>query len=460
MSLQLVWVIAPALPDNTKANELSLLLDILAEESIVECQHISSLHQAVQQLPIDLPDLILIVADPLEAQDESVTLFCQELRELGMIYRPVVVIQTSTDDAERRIDYLISGADDTLSTTLSVEEIRIRALVHLRRNLDVLSNRLTRLPGRNLSSKTLQRRINRQEEWGELLLSVAHWDEYVEVYGHSHGEQVLKTVASMLSTIIFPPDFVGHPEANQFLILTQANQAEKLATHLCRQFDAVSPNFYSPADRQRGYIVSVQNERVSRRVRFLSLAIGIVTKDTHASIESYQTAYTLATQMARLALANNVVQSGSHWLSERLKLTNTTLSKPNSTTSPQTTIKKSILVVESDAAMAYLLKATLEMQGYTIETACNPEMAHAELATQQALGHSVPLVLLDSLLNGEASGWALCRTIKQRSPHTAVICLSTLDDREQAMNAGADLYLPKPFELMPLFTWVDKLMKG
>ena len=40
-----------------------------------------------------------------------------------------------------------------------------------------------------------------------------------------------------------------------------------------------------------------------------------------------------------------------------------------------------------------------------------------------------------------------------------IISISTLHDREKSLSAGADVYLPKPFELSSLFNWVDYFLK-
>jgi DNA-binding response OmpR family regulator len=447
MSLQLVWFVggqvaqAPAWLDNVMSS--------LAEESIVACEYLGSLVDAEARLSLDLPDLVLLMAEGIEAVGQDVNAFCAQVRNQAGEYRPVLVVQTNSLDEETRIAYLISGADDTLSTEVSAEELRIRLLVHLRRNLDVLSNRVTRLPGRSLCSKVLQRRMNRHEAWGLLLIDIQHIEPYIEVYGQIPGNQVLKTFAALLGNLVLPPDFVGHLEAQTFVVITHADQAEKVAALLCKQFDSVVKNFYAKDDQRRGYIVSIVEDRVSRRVGFLSLAIGIVGSAAQP-LETYQAGFTLANQMKRLALLQTWELSGSHWVSDRIRL-----AAPASPNPEATAEKKAILVVESDAALAFLLKATLELQNYDVDSVSN-------IVDAQELIHArrFDLVLLDALLNGESVGWEFCQRVKQRSNKTLVILLSTVHDRQRAMEAGADVYLPKPFELVSLFTWIDRLLRG
>jgi DNA-binding response OmpR family regulator len=139
---------------------------------------------------------------------------------------------------------------------------------------------------------------------------------------------------------------------------------------------------------------------------------------------------------------------GSNWVSERLKLTGHVSTEPDR-------IKK-VLIVEDDAALAFLLKSTLEMQGYAVETCITHEEAQAALEKDQ-----VDLLLMDPTIYGKTTGWALSTWVRQQDhlKHMAIICMSTLHDREEALSAGADLYLPKPFDLSSLFTWVDRFLK-
>jgi DNA-binding response OmpR family regulator len=436
MSLQLVMMIG-----NDQDKMLSLQ-EAIVEEAIVGCQCLTTLEGAESLVEKVLPDLLLIFSDSLEAVGENVNHFCLMLRENTSDYRPVIVVHTGTQEEGRRIDYLRDGADDILASDLSVEEVRIRLLVHLRRNLDVLSNRITRVPGLMLSAKFLQRKINLEESWALIMIEFDHFDVYCESYGHAAGEQVLRTFAAMLGAVVLPPDFIGHIETQTFSVVSHPDKAEKIAAILCRQFETVTPNFYSDVDNKRGYLISLMDEKVSRRVGLLSLSIGIVSAQTHP-YDSYQGAFTGATVMKNLART----RPGNSWMVEKFQLTG-----QQQVCSSE---KANILIVESDAALAYLLQATLEMENYEVDAVSSSTEAEAHLANKP-----YHLVLMDSLINGEAIGWQLCQRIKAQQPDIFIIFLSTLHDRDQALGAGADFYLPKPFELVPLFSWIHRLLRG
>jgi DNA-binding response OmpR family regulator len=391
-----------------------------------------------------MPDLICVFADELEAQGEQVLEFCGQLREQSLKYRPILVVQSESDE-QQRIQYLIQGADDILGPHLSAEEFRIRLLVHLRRNLDFTANEISQLPGLQFANKIVQRRLNQQKPVALLTIELDHFDVYSEVYRDLPARQVLKSFAALLSRIVIMPDFISHSDENHFVIATHPDKADKIAALACRQFETVAPNFYSEKDRKQGYMVSVISNNISRRVPLLGLSIGISSTETQP-FDSFMSLFNASQQMKTLAR----MKPGSGWQSDRLRLA-------GSQEVTFMTAKPGILVMETDAALAYLLKTTLEMEGYEVELASNPEDADVRLS-ERSEGQGFRLVILDALVNEEETGLRLAEKIRQRYPAVIIICASSLHHRQRVLQAGVDLYLPRPFELSSLFSWIHRLL--
>lgn len=104
-----------------------------------------------------------------------------------------------------------------------------------------------------------------------------------------------------------------------------------------------------------------------------------------------------------------------------------------------------ILVVEDQADLRKLVSLTLRTQSHVLTEAASVDEALAALAS------TVPdVVLLDVMLPGDANGIDLCRHIKadERLRQVQVIVMTASDQaeqRERAMQAGADHYVAKPF---------------
>jgi len=110
-----------------------------------------------------------------------------------------------------------------------------------------------------------------------------------------------------------------------------------------------------------------------------------------------------------------------------------------------------ILVVEDDVRNVFALSKVLEPRGATVEIARNGR----EALTMLDRHPDIDLVLMD-LMMPEMDGLTAMREIRknpvrQRLPIIALTAKAMADDREQALAAGANDYLSKPFD-------VDKLV--
>lgn len=100
-----------------------------------------------------------------------------------------------------------------------------------------------------------------------------------------------------------------------------------------------------------------------------------------------------------------------------------------------------ILIVDDDPQIRRTLRATLVPQGYAVSNARSGEEALEKLRAEKA-----DIVLLDLNMPG-MGGLATCREIRRHSD-VAIIVLTVRDsetDKVQALDAGADDYVTKPF---------------
>ena len=120
-------------------------------------------------------------------------------------------------------------------------------------------------------------------------------------------------------------------------------------------------------------------------------------------------------------------------------------------------MSKRILVVDDEMYIVNILDFTLVGEGWEVVSANNGEDALRTL-----LKFEPDLVVLDVMMP-RIDGIEVCRAIKAReeSSNTPVIILSAKDsdkDREEAREAGADLYLTKPFSPTRLVEEIRNLM--
>lgn len=123
---------------------------------------------------------------------------------------------------------------------------------------------------------------------------------------------------------------------------------------------------------------------------------------------------------------------------------------------PETEPKR-LLVVEDEAHLAAGLKLNLELDGYEVEVAANARQAGEKLIRVDRF-HAI---VLDVMLP-DVNGFDLCRKLRESGNFVPVIMLtarSSPDDRVRGLEAGADDYMVKPFELAELLARVRSLLR-
>ena len=115
-----------------------------------------------------------------------------------------------------------------------------------------------------------------------------------------------------------------------------------------------------------------------------------------------------------------------------------------------------ILLVDDEVELADPLSRLLNREGYEVDVATSGETG-CNLAGQGGYD----LLILDWMLPG-LSGLEICRQVRSRKDNTTVRFLTskdTINDRVNGLDAGADDYLVKPFELRELLARVRALLR-
>ncbi|MCT6918764.1 MAG: response regulator, partial [Bifidobacteriales bacterium] len=114
-----------------------------------------------------------------------------------------------------------------------------------------------------------------------------------------------------------------------------------------------------------------------------------------------------------------------------------------------------LLVIDDDTRIRSLLSQYLVQNGFRVSVAANADDARRKLA-----GLDFDLLIVDVMMPGE-NGISLTRSLRETKtvPILMLTALSETDSRIDGLEAGADDYLPKPFDPRELLLRVNAILR-
>ncbi len=115
-----------------------------------------------------------------------------------------------------------------------------------------------------------------------------------------------------------------------------------------------------------------------------------------------------------------------------------------------------ILIAEDEKAISNSLKKNLEIAGFSTTICSNGELALKELQK-----NSFDLILLDWRMP-KMNGFQLClhlRSIGNKIPIILLTALSDISNKVDALRAGADDYITKPFSIEEVIARIDSVLR-
>ena len=115
-----------------------------------------------------------------------------------------------------------------------------------------------------------------------------------------------------------------------------------------------------------------------------------------------------------------------------------------------------LLILEDDESVARLLKQATEEAGYNSRV-----VEDGYVALEQGKAPDLDLILLDVMVP-RLNGFEITRRLREAGVATPILIITardTLEDKVKGLDAGADDYIVKPFELAELLARVRALLR-
>ena len=111
------------------------------------------------------------------------------------------------------------------------------------------------------------------------------------------------------------------------------------------------------------------------------------------------------------------------------------------------------MIIDDNKDIVAMLNAMLSMKGYNVFIKLNVDDIEDSLIELWP-----DLIIMDMLLSG-VDGRKICRSLKNDSrfdPISVLMISAHPNAKEECLNAGADMFLGKPFDVKDFFNAVEK----
>ncbi len=339
---------------------------------------------------------------------------------------PIILLSSHQGTAEKVKGFEL-GADDYVTKPFVPAELLARVMAHLRRSrLTLSSSPLTGLPGNASIEDELMERVASDQLFTVLYVDIDNFKAFNDTYGFLQGDQMIRLLAETLQKVTSQygnkGDLVGHIGGDDFVVVTTPEHADAVCQNAIAHFSAVSRQLY---------------EAGCEDLLPVTLSIAAVSNEYRDFADHWEIGAEAATlkQQAKCVHGNAYVKSEPMLEHEHRG-------------------EKHILVVDDDRLVSALLQANFEQRGYNIV------LVSSVLAAVHSMRIQKPdLIILDVVLPG-TSGFAFCRRLKatQGTERIPVLMISSEDVREKALEAGANAFLTKPFDIVQMQALVLQLL--
>ncbi len=338
-------------------------------------------------------------------------------------FQPFKLVYSKANQKDTIFEYLRQGADEVITKDSTPEEFYLKFFSIIRRKEILELNQLTDLPAINRTYKIIEHCLNNLSDWALVHIDIVHFQSYGLMYGVSKGDMVIKETAKFLRDALkrlqLPQAFIGHLGRDNFVIVSDSNSLDAILNTVRVGFKEILNRLYKESDYHNGYIISSAPNMVRRKEGLLDLDIGYCT--------SIDRNFLSATDVIEQAVKNKKDSESKN---------------------------KRVLILEEDPDFAQLLEETLEREGSEPKLSEGYETLVAEIAEFKPR-----TVILEVSRLGLQNFLPLCKKLEKFKKEFGlkILVATNVPGYQNFLSSGADVYIPKPYDLEVLLKEVRRL---
>ena len=404
------------------------IIEKLNQNAII-AKDLSDAISAIQNKEVEF----IIISDTIK---EKLSSFIKKIRILTYNARPIIIAISKSSDLDDKLETLEAGADDFLGEEITKQEFQMRFKAHLRRYIESSLNPITKIVNKNITLKALKKSFSEKKSCSYLLIKIKGINTYRKTHGEIAYEKVLQTLSAIINSTLGQDDFIGHIADNEFILITNILQAEKVASFLVFAFDNILNKFYSTDEFENNF--TIQSDETKQETKQALMRLNISAMEKNENENDYREIINNLNNLIELCKDS----LSSTYVIDRIKLKGKVIKKEK---------KNKVLILEPDEALSCLLKNVCELEGIKAEIASN------KIEFEKIYEIFKPNVaIIDWGSKENENHLEIAKKISK--DNIKIIFSSSYLNKKEILKAGADLYLPKPYEIDDIINWIKKFL--
>jgi len=246
-----------------------------------ETEHAFSGEEALLRLEKSAPDLVILDL-MLPGMDGYEV--CRLMQADARLNHVPVIMLTARSAVPNKVMGYQRGADDYMVKPFDPDELSVRVRAQLHHLYHDTVSELTGLPGPEAVEQKIIEVTNSQDgSWAIIYVDIENFTAYNESYSFIEGDDMINMAAHALKQALDEEgktgDFIGHMGGDQFVLVSQPQLVEAIINSATRHFQEATSDFYSPTDREQGYVVTVDHQGHLTRMKLCTLRYDVVKSE-------------------------------------------------------------------------------------------------------------------------------------------------------------------------------------
>ena len=230
--------------------------------------------------------------EPVEFSFDAAT----RIEDAAAILQPMI--------SSLRFDNICITDNGAYAGVIDVNRI-FKAMTEIQIVLAKGANPLSGLPGNTSIERKICERLTCQVPFDIAYLDIDNFKPFNDYYGFQKGDEIIKKLAEIMAQIVAGSSFAessfcGHIGGDDFILITESFQAEKLSALVAAAFDAERPLFHGEVDYAAGGYHALNRRGELESFPLISISVGIVNTAI-SPVDSYAKLASLSTEVKKAA---------------------------------------------------------------------------------------------------------------------------------------------------------------